>query len=200
MSKIDEKDAWKAVDLGDYETAAHIWEQLISSCSSETEADTYLHGYGYALVGLKRWNEARAIYQRLYDKTGSHIYIHQLGMVEREAGNYDAAVALFRKEWLMLSDDDALAKAANLYEQGLIAHLSNNHDTAMKFAEQCLDLSMLTNDKIMQGCAHRLMGDLLRHSEPDSARSHYETSRILFEEAGDLIASREIDEKLTEIT
>ena len=200
MSKIEEKDAWKALDISDYAAAAQIWEQLIDSCSSEAEADSYKHGYGYALVGLKRWDEARAIYQGLYDKNGSHVYVHQLGMVEREAGNYQAAAALSKREWRMLPGDDNLAKAANLYEQGLIAHLSNNHDAAMKFAEQCLDLSVLTNDKVMHGCAHRLLGDLLCQNDPDSARSHYEKSCMLFGKAGDPIACREVNEKLKEIT
>ena len=63
MSKIEEKDAWKALDISDYAAAAQIWEQLIDSCSSEAEADSYKHGYGYALVGMKRWDESRAIYQ-----------------------------------------------------------------------------------------------------------------------------------------
>jgi len=196
MRKVSEKEAWKAYERKDYPASAAIWEQLIRSSPNGIERDSFEHGYGYALVGLKRFSEARAIWKRLYDRTGSHIYIHQLGMVEREAGNYAEAADLFEQEHSILPEDDDLAKAANLYEQSLVESLFGNHGSAVKLAERCLVLSMTTEDKVMHGCAYRLLGDLSRHECPSKARSYYLGSRRAFEEAEDRIACREIDERL----
>jgi tetratricopeptide (TPR) repeat protein len=195
-----EKKAWAACDRKEYAVAAELWEQLIASSSNEARRDACRHGYGYALVGLRRYDEARAIWRQLYEKTGSHIYIHQLGMVEREAGEYAKAAELFLKERSMLPDDDDLAKAANLYEQGLIESLIGNQEAAMTFAKECLALSMATEDKIMHGCAYRLLADLSRDDRSDKALNYYNKSRKAFEEAGDRIACREIDDSLKEIT
>jgi tetratricopeptide (TPR) repeat protein len=200
MSKVSGKEAWKAYERKDYSAATAIWEQLIGSSQNEMERDSFEHGYGYALVGLKRFKEAREIWRRLYDRTGSHIYIHQLGMVEREAGNYAEAAELFEEEHSILPDDDNLAKAANLYEQSLVESLFGNHDSAVKLAERCLVLSMTTKDKVMHGCAYRLLGDLSRHECPSKARSYYLESLRAFEEAEDRIACGEIDDRLKSCT
>ncbi len=184
----------------DFTAAVEIWEDLIASSSSEAERDSLRNQYCYVLVSWKRFDMAREIYEQLYDETGNHIYVHQLGMVEREAGKYLQAVALFRQEDAMLSDDDNLSKAANLYEQGLLASLIGNHDSALKLAYRCLDLSVKADDSVMHGCALRLLGDLCRRGNPDQAKDYYYRSRNAFEAAGDEIACREIDEKLEAVT
>lgn len=196
MKGPTEKDAWQALDRKDHAVAAALWEQLIASCPNERERDSLLHGYGYALVGLKRFGEARAIYRRLYEKTGLHVYLHQLGMVAREAGEYSEAAGLFEQEHSMLVVGDELAMAANLYEQALVESLVGNRQSALELANRCLVGSLATEDKILHGCAYRLLGDLSRPDSEERARGFYRKARSAFEDAGDPIACGEIDERL----
>jgi tetratricopeptide (TPR) repeat protein len=200
MEIATRENAWKAYDQKDFDVAAKLWEQLIRTASSDMERDSFRYDYGYTLVGLKRFDEARSIYEQLYEKISSHIYIHQIGMVEREAGNYVMAAELFKQEQTMLAIEDNLAIAANLYEQALIESLIGELSLAFDLANQCLVVSMTTEDKIMHGCAYRLLGDLLRLDFPDKARIHYYKSRKSFEDAGDQIACGEIDQRVNEMT
>jgi tetratricopeptide (TPR) repeat protein len=200
MTIATKENAWKAYDQQDFNLAAKLWKQLIKTASNEMERDSFRYGYGYTLVRLKRFEEARAIYQRFYEKTNSHIFIHQIGMVEREAGNYVRAAELFKQEQAMLATEDNLAIAANLYEQALIESLIGEPSLALDLANHCLVVSMTTEDKIMHGCAYRLLGDLLRLDFPDKARINYHKSRKSFEDAGDQIACGEIDQRVNEMT
>ena len=190
-----ESEAWEACDRKDFEAAASLWERLISECASERERDALRHGYGYALVGLKRFDEARALYRRLYERSGSHVFVHQLGMVEREAGAYAEAAARFEQERSMLEPEDHLALAANLYEQGLVEDLLGNRGRARELAHRCLEVGLATQDPVMHGCAWRLLGDLSVPGEANEARRCYGEARRAFEQAGDEVACREIDER-----
>ena len=196
MSGTTESEAWQACDRGDFAGAAELWERLIASCASERECDGLRLGYGYALVGLRRFDEARALYRQLYRTTGSHTWIHQLGMVEREAGEYGEAAALFGQERSMLNAADELAIAANLYERGLVESLRGNRGAALELAERCLVAGLATEDRVMHGCAHRLLGDLAASGQEEKARRCYLKARCAFEEAGDQVACAEIDERL----
>ena len=199
MEALTERDAWQACDRKDFATAAGLWEQLISACASEPDRDALRHGYGYALVGLKRFDEARALYRRLYEKTASHVCLHQLGMVEREAGKYTEAAALFEQERSLLQADDHLAIAANLYELGLVQSLLGNGDHALELASRGLEVSLTIEDRVMRGCAFRLLGDLSNPGRMHEARRYYDQARSAFEEAGDEVACVEIEERLASI-
>ena len=195
MNSSLKQEAWQAYERKDYEVAAELYKQLIMSCSSESEIDSYKHSYGYVLVALGDFDKARTIYQQLYEKSKSHIFIHQLGMVEREAGEYQKAATLFQQEYSMLKPIDGLSIAANLYEQALIEKLIGNQDSSLELAKRCLVESLETSDSIMHGCAYRLLGDLLFHDCREKANVFYDKARKAFSEAGDTIACSEIDER-----
>jgi len=148
---------------------------------------------------LKRFNDAKALLNELYDKTQSHIYLHQLGMVAREAGDYIEALNMFEHECSMLTTNDHLGKAANMYEQALVNDLLGNQDVASKLATLCLALSLSTEDNIMHGCAYRLMGDLFRKNSFEKAKMYYRNSLEAFEKAKDNIACNEIKERLNSL-
>jgi tetratricopeptide (TPR) repeat protein len=150
----------------------------------------------YALVGLGRFDEARAIYHQLFEKTGSHVHLHQLGMVEREAGDLRRAAAIFEKEEGILPSGDRLALAANLYERALVASLREDRMEARTLARRCLAIGLETTDPVMHGCAFRLLADVTREADPERARRLYHRARAAFAQAGDAIACDEIDERL----
>ncbi|MBN1916340.1 MAG: tetratricopeptide repeat protein [Verrucomicrobia bacterium] len=195
-----EQAAWDAYDRKDFQKAARAWEDLIASAASETARDELRTNYCYALVALKRFGEARRICQELLEKTGSHIDLHQLGMVEREAGEYERALALFEQEHSMLQDGDFLAQAANLYERGFVRNLLGRREEALPLAEDCLALSRRTDNPAMRGCAWRLLGDLHRSANPKLAQDHYMQARAAFVEANDAVACAEIDSRMRLLT
>lgn len=190
-----DKAAWEAYEAGNFEEAASIWESLIKNCPPE-DIDAVKMNYAYALVKLKRFDKARVIYENLFEKTKSHIYLHQLGMTEREAGNLEKALELFLQEKNLVASRTPLAQAANLYELSLVEHLLKNHKMALELAYQCLALSFKTTDLVMQGCAQRLLGDLFSRSDEQRAKSYYEKAIELFTRANDGIAVKDIEHKL----
>ena len=72
---------------------------------------------GYALAFQGRHAEALALYRGLYEETGSHRAVHQVGMVLRMAGRLEEALAVFEEEARLLPPDP-LARSTNLYERG----------------------------------------------------------------------------------
>jgi len=188
--------AWAAYDRRDFATAVVLWERLLASCTDETDRDALRSGQAYALVGLRRFDEAREIYRSLYEKTRSHIYLHQLGMVEREAGCTQRAAALFEQERSRLPPGDALALAANLYERALVASLLGDGCAAKELGRRCMAASRKTVDPVMHGCAYRLLGDLARDDDPNEARRFYGRALAAFAEAGDQTACDEIEVRL----
>lgn len=57
---------------------------------------------GYALAFQGRHAEALALYRGLYEETGSHRAVHQVGMVLRMAGRLEEALAVFEEEARLL--------------------------------------------------------------------------------------------------
>jgi len=185
-----------ALDRGDPAAAARIWERLIADCSHEEEADGLRLGYGYALVALGRLSEARELYQRLYRRSGSHIHLHQWGMVEREACEYERAATIFLEEWELIEPDDGPAQATNLYEQSLVKSLRGHRDEALALAERCFALATESEDPILYGCACRLLGDLALPDRQDTARAWFLLARQAFMDAPDPVAVTEVDARL----
>lgn len=60
------------------------------------EYSKYLMNVGYFYTGLKMFKEAVKTYEEFLDlskdKEDEHIALHQLGMVQREAENYESAL------------------------------------------------------------------------------------------------------------
>ena len=196
---VSEQQAWEACDRRDFMAAAAIWETLIRLSCTEVERDLFSAHYCYALVGLKRFDDARLICRRLFQKTNSHIHLHQLGMVEREAGQFNQALNLFLQESVLIEKDDILALAANLYERSYLKFLLKDHAEAHKLAGQCLDLSRQTDDPVMLGCACRLHGDLRREDDSSMAKMYYQLALDAFRQAEDETAVEEIANRLKDI-
>jgi hypothetical protein len=78
-----------------------------------------------------------------------------------------------------------------------VAHLSGNRTQAMELANRCLENTLKTDDRIMHGCAYRLWGDLTRAENPAAAVRYYRQARDAFHQAGDTVACREMDDRLS---
>lgn len=194
MNKYTESDAWDAMDNYRPEHALKIWNSLILESENKDEIDNFKSNSCYALLGLNRIDEAREIYIELFNKHKNHQYAHQLCMVEREAKNYKKALKYLEIEKGLISQNDILAKSANLYEYGKINELMGEFSIAMDYAQKCIKESLKCDDLIMLACANRLLGDIYSHSDIDEAAVCYIQAQKYFTNAGDDFGAKEVEE------
>lgn len=90
--KIDETSAWQAFEKGEYLRAEKIWLSLLTEETTAAEKDQLLGAYCYTLCKLKKYEGALKIYEDLYRKYRSPIYLRQMASVELERGNYQRAL------------------------------------------------------------------------------------------------------------
>lgn len=189
--KIFER-AWKSYEAGEYGGSLELFGRAVKLAKDAEQRDRFLSGSCYALAALRRFAKARKIYKALFKKSRSHVYLHQLGMVEREAGNYEKALRLYEQERKLISGKDVLATAANLYEFGKNNELLGRLGTAKVHSDRCLKISMKCADMVMKGCAFRLAGDIAGHYDADNAAEFYKKAKKYFRKAADKKATREI--------
>ena len=134
----------------------------------------------------------------MFKKDRSHIYLHQLGMVEREAGNYQKALKLYEQERQLIGTD-SLAAAANLYGFGKNNELLGKIVTAKNYSDRCIKISLKCRDNIMKACAFRLAGDIERHRTKNMATMFYKKAKLYFQKAADARGTQEIDSLLKQL-
>lgn len=181
---------------------------LIDTRSNKYEAA--LHWLGYVKSELKKFDEARSIYDELRGIAKSNlnfqdelIAIHQLGMVERMAENYDKAQELFNEELELLRirhPNWHIGFAANYYEQGYILLKKNKLFEAENLMNESLRYAELSNDQIALGCSQRGLGEINKaKGEIEKAKSYFEQSIVAFKEGEDLVGVTEVNRMLDEI-
>lgn len=174
--------------------ALALCEELIAVAMDEAEIESLKWAKGYALVRLGHFDDARQIWQSSFANTGSHKALHQIGMVERESGNFDRALQIYLRERELIELADSVALGANLYEFTLCSWLAGRRDKALTYFDEYRKLH--SQDPIERGCFYRLEGDLNRGSQIDLARAAYQKSSEFFRAAGAFAAAREVEEKL----
>ncbi len=124
------------------------------------------------------------------------IVLHQRRVVERMAGNFDIAQALFQEDYhfrLSHLPDDLAGFAANLYEQGYILLKSGDVAQARAIMHRSLEMAQQANDAMCQGCAYRGLGEIYAAlGERDQAGVYFLLSEQAFRQAGDQIAAEEV--------
>lgn len=183
--------AWSLFDAGNYTDAETLYKECYAKIPS-TDHDNYwqvLMGLIYAESFLEHFTEARTYASQLIscaiDHEEKHIAIHQAGMIERMAGAYDKAMNLFLQEEALIEKnfpDDALARSANLYEQGYVSMKLHDLPLAEKNMLSALDFAEKSNDLISIGCAYRGLGEILKASEKaEDAAVYFEKAIIAFQ-------------------
>ena len=106
-------------------------------------------------------------------------------MIERMAGAYDKAMDLFLQEEAIIEKnlpDDALARSANLYEQGYVSMKLHDLPLAEKNMLSALDFAEKSNYLISIGCAYRGLGEILKSSDKaEDAAVYFEKAIIAFQ-------------------
>ena len=199
--------AWALFDAGNYTDAETIYKECYAKISS-TDHDNYwqvLMGLIYVESFLKHFKEARTYAVQLIACAATHeekhIAIHQAGMTERMAGDYEKAMELFLQEAGMIEEffpDDALVRSANLYEQGYVAMKLNDLPLAEKMMRSALDSAEKSGDPISIGCAYRGLGEIQKASEKiNDAAVYFEKAITAFQKAGDTYGVEEVKELMS---
>ena len=194
--------AWDLFDIGNYQDAEAQYLECydyISSMDIEN-VKVLLMGLMYTEAYLGKFDAAREYGRSLLDLARNHeeqhIALHQLGMVERMAGNYATAMELFMKENNILHNsfpNDSARFSANLYEQGYTAHKLERFEKAEKLMLRSLEHAIQSQDDICIGCSCRGMGEIMQEiGNTEEAIKHFKKAIAAFTNAGDLIAVEEI--------
>jgi tetratricopeptide (TPR) repeat protein len=194
---MDSIAAWEAFESGDYELAQARWHELLSNAKSQEDRDSANWGLGYVLVKVGKFSNAKQIWEDIFNRTGDHKALHQIGMVERDSGQPTEAFEVFLKESKMISDSDLLAKAVNLYELSYCSLLMGNLDLAEHYLEQYRDFTGKGGDPIEEACFFRLEGDVYSTIDPERARLSYELSLKKFQRAQESTGASEVLQRLS---
>lgn len=207
QEKIEE--AWRLFDIGEFVASDEIYQE----CLSEVNKDDY-GIYSSVLMGLiytqsfqEKYDEARNYAKQLIEIVPNeeelHIALHQAGMVERMAGQYEKAMELFCQEEAVIHrmfPDDDLRIAANLYELAYVNMKRGSLDLAEQVMMSSLEHAKKAKDAMCIGCAYRGLGEIMNVSERmELARDYYAYAIKAFEDAGDEIAVTEVLELLTKV-
>ena len=194
--------AWEKFESGDYKGA----EALYLACLQQTgsaDAERYsavLMGLVYTESFLEKYDEARRYGRRLLQEAKNaadqHVALHQLGMVERMAGNLPEAMRLFLEEERVICasfPDDDLRLAANLYEQAYVVFKRGELSKAEGVMRASLDRAAAAKDEMCMGCSFRGLGEILKAAgRADEAGACFGKAIAAFTKAGDGIAVEEI--------
>jgi len=190
-------DAWEAYENGKLELAAQIWEALIATAPDADTRRNHELGYSYVLIAQKEFEQARSMLQQNHRETLSTVYLHQLGIVEREAGRYEEALQCFTQEREVLTPENYFALAANAHELGMLSFKLNQTEAAQHHAESCLADARRAQDTLTEGCALRLLGDMAAAGgELEQAREQYAAAQVCFTQLEDNTAVQEIQIRL----
>ncbi|MGI6696294.1 MAG: tetratricopeptide repeat protein [Christensenellales bacterium] len=161
-------------------------------------------GLAYVTSALGKHEKARhyaAELLRLADnEEARHIALHQMGMVERVAKDYDKAQQLFEQEKALILThfpDDTLKHAANSYELAYIKLLQGIPGEALSMMKDALENAQASGDAICLGCAQRGMGEIYAvMGEAKKAMESFEKARLTFLQGGDERGAQEVAEMM----
>lgn len=171
---------------------------MLEDMDDQADKDDINWAMAYALVELKRFDEAVIIWQQIFDRTKNHRALHQVAFVHRSSGHLDEAIKLFQIEKQMLGED-IHSRAVNLYELAHCHFLNNDTDLAIKYFQDYAKIEFEEFDPIERACFYRLKGDIFSKLDLDIAVSAYEESIRFFHDAGDDIGVSEVCQKLIDI-
>ncbi|MFN3265217.1 MAG: hypothetical protein ACK41E_00080 [Deinococcales bacterium] len=130
--------------------------------------------------------------------SNEYVALHQLGMVERMAGELQTALGIFQQERQMIATlkNPPLAVSANAYEQGIICGKLGRYPEAREFLSVALEQARLCGDPIAEACAYRGLGEIA--TNPTMKKAMFLQSLAAFQRGGDAIGAAEIEDLLLE--
>jgi tetratricopeptide (TPR) repeat protein len=199
--------AFNLFEDGKWNKSIEIYKRLLTRPLSTDDKIKLRFGYGYPLSAAGLVEEALTNYydlKELGERTNRNDIvsqaIHQLGMVHRQAKQYEEALEKFHKEQNFIKKqfpNNSLFIAANTYELGYTNLLLNNDEEAYRYLKESLVLSEKTKDAIMIASAHRGLGEYyLSQTNHVLAKKHFNESIRYFNKDSDHKGKQEVEELL----
>ena len=199
--------AWAAFEREDWTQAEALYCEILSDpILTSLEQQGARFGLGYVLAYAQHFDEARELFVSLREQAAAgddlafeHVALHQVGMVERMAGHWEAAQDCFERERELIArlGNAPLAVAVNAYELGTVAQHLGRHGEAKAWLDLSLTCAGRTHDLIAVGCAHRGLGDW--HSaqgQTGEALSCWRSAHASFLAAGDDRAASDVERRI----
>lgn len=189
--------AFQAFDEDRLDEAEALYHQCLVLVPDH-DSDDYrhtIHMIAFVKSHQGDYAEATRLYTELRDSAhqrGDHIAeavaLHQLGMVERLAARYPAALDYLTQERQLLQahfPQHWMHFSANSYEHGYIAFLMGDLPLAEDWMRRALAEAEQAADPVCRGCAQRGLGEISAGSgDFHAARQHFTASAAAFRAAG----------------
>ncbi len=200
--------AWAAFEREDWTQAEALYREILGDTAlTSAEQQEARFCLGYVLAHADHFNEAREIFASLRQEAATrgdlafeHVALHQVGMVERMAGHWQAAQDCFEREReliVRLGNAD-LAVAVNAYELGTAAQHLGQQAEAKAWLDLSLTCAERTDDLIAVGCAHRGLGDWSSaQGQLSEALSCWRSAHASFLAAEDNRAASDVERRLS---
>ena len=192
--------AWAAFENEDFTRAEHEFRKARLEPNTAIQAR---HGLVYVFARTGRFDDARSECDLLRleaqsqsDLESEYVALHQLGMVERMAEQYQTALNIFMQEAKLLAklENPPLAVSANAYEQGIIYGKLEQFVEARQWLGVALEQAQLSGDPIAEACAYRSLGEMA--ANPTMKKAMLLQSKAAFERGNDALGAAEIDDLL----
>lgn len=197
--------AFTAFDNGRLAQAEQLY-LLVLKQYIETKNEQYknaANGLAFTYSLQNDLARAREVYRNLYelvchedDLKWQAITLHQMGMVERLAGNFREAQQIFQREYDFRAinlPSDLAGFSANQYEQGYLFLKLGCFAEAEQAMSRGLEMAQRAEDGMCIGCSHRGFGEIyLALGDLKRAQEQLLLSLKAFEQVGDRIAVLEI--------
>lgn len=205
------QNALNAIEKGRLKQAEILLLECIDKIEDQT-TEPYkqtIHGLAFVKSESGNFSEAQELYfelLRMAREEGNQqeeaIALHQLGMVQRLAGNDEQALHYLKEErniYLSLGDNFHLGLAANFYEQGIIFMRNDQLQLAEQAMGSALEHGTQADDLTIVGHASDRLGDILaRQDNKKEAFELYQRSLTAFQQSGNEQAVKRIGDKLDE--
>ena len=199
--------AWAAFERDEYAQSEQQFRSILTLPTLTAADRQQAHfGLGYALAFSQQVEEAREIFATLRQEAATrgdlafeHVALHQVGMVERMAGNWEAAQDCFECEREMIArlGNADLAVSVNAYELGTVAQHLGQQTEAKAWLDLSLARAEQTDDLIAVGCAHRGLGDwYAAQVQSGEALNCWRSAHASFLAAGDEKAASDVERRL----
>ncbi len=190
--------AFQAFDEDRLDEAEALYHQCLALVTGH-DSDDYrqiIHMMAFVKSHQGDYAEATRLYLELRDHARQHgdtmsesVALHQLGMVERLAARYPAALDYFAQERQLLQAQPIqhwTHFSANSYEHGYVALLQGDLPRAKDWMRRALDEAAQAQDMMCRGCALRGLGEIQAQSgDYQAAREHLSASATAFRAAGE---------------
>jgi tetratricopeptide (TPR) repeat protein len=193
--------AWAAFEAEDFTRSEQEFRKARLEPSTATDAR---HGLVYVFARTGRFDDARSECDLLRleaqsrsDLVLEYVALHQQGMVERMAEEYQTALKIFIAEAKIIAqlENSPLAVSANAYEQGIIYGKLEQFPEARQWLGVALEQAQLSGDPIAEACAYRGLGEIA--ANPTMRKAMLLQSKAAFERGHDALGAAEIEDLLS---